>query len=145
MAQCHKGEGGVCQSVTWHFFQKILILMSHHKMTQGGGGGSKITQKSVTYYLNGPLMGCYSPTLGRRREFENLIYLKVTHPPECTHTHTPEGLPRGRMGCVHEGECSTWRKWGFQIPTSLSQGGEYHLFRHVLPFFLSKWSSFLDW
>ncbi len=52
-------------------------------------------------------MGCYSPTLGRRREFENLIYLKVTHPPECTHTHTPEGLPRGRMGCVHEGECST--------------------------------------
>jgi hypothetical protein len=25
-------------------------------MTHGGGGGSKIGQKSVTYYLNGPLL-----------------------------------------------------------------------------------------
>jgi len=27
-----------------------------HQMTQGGGGGSKIGQKSVKYYLNGPLV-----------------------------------------------------------------------------------------
>jgi len=44
-------------------FCKIKIVTSHrggpsqcHQMTHGGGrGGSKIVQKSVTYYLNGPL------------------------------------------------------------------------------------------
>jgi hypothetical protein len=51
-----------------HYFWKNFNVTSHrggggggtdqcHKMTQGGGGGgSKITQKSVTYYLNGPYL-----------------------------------------------------------------------------------------
>jgi len=79
-----RGRGG-SQSVTWHFFQnfelyscffdfffegkRLLFLQNQnvtsqrgkggacqwHQMTHRGGGGSKIGQKSVTYYLNGPL------------------------------------------------------------------------------------------
>ncbi len=70
----HKGEG-VSQSVTWHFFKKRLQffaclnhvfskknLVSSHSMEEGGyrkmspndSRVSKIGQKSVTYYLNGP-------------------------------------------------------------------------------------------
>jgi hypothetical protein len=53
-----------------YFFLENQNVMSHrgggggpcqfHQMTHGGGGGgSKIAQKSVTYYLNGPLRQFY--------------------------------------------------------------------------------------
>ncbi len=38
-------------------------------------------------WLIGDVMGCYSLTLDWRREFENLISLKVWWSPKCTHTH----------------------------------------------------------
>jgi len=72
---CDRVEGGVNQNDTSHFlsifelnfttksyvFSKIIIVTSHqgggphqcHQMSHGEGG-SKIGQKSVTYFLNGP-------------------------------------------------------------------------------------------
>jgi hypothetical protein len=72
--QCH--QFGICQSVTLHFFKNInniFSLLGHFKISHytggrygtmsqndtwarwDGGGGVKISQKSVTYFLNGPL------------------------------------------------------------------------------------------
>jgi len=40
---------------TWYF--RGRGSGQSHQMTHGGGWGSEIGQKSVTYYLNGPLAG----------------------------------------------------------------------------------------
>jgi hypothetical protein len=51
-----RGEGGGCKNVTWQFLLVISLVKVDSKCHMGGGGGSKKCGKSVTYYLNGPLI-----------------------------------------------------------------------------------------
>ncbi len=51
-----RGGGGGCKNVTWQFLLVISLVKVDSKCHIGGGGGSKKCGKSVTYYLNGPLI-----------------------------------------------------------------------------------------